>query len=82
MPASELSPAQPTAITAYLPDTTLGLFFALGEPFGSLNDAIIVVQYLLALPLILALHRLLHRPGHLLSTFALLLGMGRVPGLL
>lgn len=56
----------------------LGLFFALGEPYGTLNDAVIVVQYLLALPLILVLHRLLHRRGQLLSTIALLIGISGI----
>jgi len=56
----------------------LGLFYARGEPFGTLNDAVVVVQYLLALPLILALHLLVHRRGQLLSTVALVLGIGGI----
>lgn len=44
-----------------------------GEPFGSLNDAGIVVQYLMALPLIVALHDL--RPRGRVSTASMLLGL-------
>ena len=53
----------------------LGLFYARGAPFGTLNDAAFVVQVLLALPLVFAFHRLLQRGGHTVRTIALLLGV-------
>ena len=56
----------------------LVLFFARGEPFGALNDGFIVVQYVLALPLVLALDRLLRQPGPLITTVALVLGIAGI----
>ncbi len=53
----------------------LGAFFMRGEPFGKLNDAAIVIQYALALPLVLALHGLLRSQSQRLSIAALLLGV-------
>ena len=56
----------------------LVLFFARGEPFGTLNDGFIVVQYVLALPVVLALHHLLRQPGQKISTVALVLGIAGI----
>jgi hypothetical protein len=56
----------------------LGLFYAQGAPFGTLNDVAVVVQYVLALPLILALHKLLHRSAPTASAIALWLGLGGI----
>jgi hypothetical protein len=53
----------------------LGLFYWQGAPFGTLNDEAFVVQVLLALPLVLALHRLLHRSNRTIRTIASLLGV-------
>jgi hypothetical protein len=53
----------------------LVLFYALGGPFGTLNDGAIVLQYLLAVPVMLALHRLLHPRAARASTIALMLGI-------
>jgi hypothetical protein len=51
------------------------LFFTLGGVFGPLNDISIVFQYLLALPVALALHRVYGRRAPGLSRLALALGM-------
>lgn len=53
----------------------LVLFFILGEPYGHLNDAVVIVQYLLAFPLMLALHQLLSYRAPVLSAIALVLGV-------
>ena len=53
----------------------LVLFFALGGPFGTLNDATIVVQYVLAVPVMSALHRLLQPRAPRASGIALGLGI-------
>lgn len=53
----------------------LGLFYAQGGPFGTLNDVAVVVQYVLALPLVLALHKLMRRSAPTASAIALWLGL-------
>ena len=47
-------------------------------PLGTLNDIAVVIQYLLMLPLALALHQMLRPSGPTLSLVALLLG---IPGM-
>ena len=53
----------------------LFVFFAVGEPWGTLNDIVIVPQYLLALPIAVALHQLLRSRAPLLSLVAILVGI-------
>jgi hypothetical protein len=67
--------AYATGVVSIVQLALLGLFFARGAPFGTLNDAAFVVQVLLALPLVFGLNRLLHRSGHTVRTSALLLGV-------
>ena len=66
------------AVISIIGIALLVLFFAFGEPYGHLNDVAVVVQYLLALPLVLALHRVLRLREPALSTVALVLGVAAV----
>ncbi len=50
-------------------------FFAVGGRFGTLNDIAIVMQYLLALPIPIAIHQLIRARAQLLSTVAMLVGI-------
>jgi hypothetical protein len=55
------------------------LFFAgmmtTGERFGSINDAAILIQYLLALPIPVALHKLVQARSPVLSRVAMMIGI-------
>ena len=48
---------------------------AVKGPFGRLNDICVMIQYLLALPIPLALHRLLQARAPFLSKLAMLIGI-------
>lgn len=54
-------------------------FFGLGAPTGRLNDIAVIVQYLLMLPLAVALYQILRPFNSRLSLAALLVG---IPGML
>jgi len=60
--------------------STIGVVFFVGMlavkgPFGRLNDLCVMIQYLLALPIPLALHRLLQARAPFLSKLAMLIGI-------
>jgi hypothetical protein len=60
--------------------STIGVVFfvamlAVKGPFGRLNDICVMIQYLLALPIPLALHRLLQARAPFLSKLAMLIGI-------
>lgn len=63
------------AVVSVIQIALLVLFYISGEPYGHLNDAVFIVQVLLALPLILALHQLLRSRAPLLSATALVSGI-------
>jgi hypothetical protein len=46
-----------------------------GEKLGAINDVAVLIQYLLALPLAFALHRLVQARSPILSTAAMLAGV-------
>jgi hypothetical protein len=50
-------------------------FFVVGEPYGTLNDVSVVVQYLLAMPMLVALHTVLVRRAPRLSIVAAGIGL-------
>lgn len=50
-------------------------FFILGEPTGRLNDIAVIVQFVLMLPLAVALYQILRRINSILSLIALLFGL-------
>ncbi len=53
---------------------TATIFFAKGQPWGTINDAVSVVQMLLMLPLVPALHRILAPHSPSFSLLAALIG--------
>jgi hypothetical protein len=53
----------------------LVIFFIAGNPYGTLNDIAIAIQYLLAVPLWWALHRTFRGQGGRLNTVATWLGI-------
>ena len=48
------------------------------QVFGPMNDALIVVQYLLALPVVLALHRMIGLRSPMLNSAFMLLGLAGI----
>lgn len=63
------------AVISIVQIALLMVFFIVGQPYGTLNDVAFVVQDLLALPLLLALHQLLRERAPTESTVALALGV-------
>ena len=72
--------AYTTGVVSIFGIVSLAAFFTtLIGPFGILNDVAVVIQYVLMIPIALALHQILRRSGSALSLVALLLG---IPGML
>lgn len=63
-----------SAIMTILGLVTLMVFFALGEPWGTLNDITSVILALSILPVLLILHRLHRNAAQTISLVALVIG--------
>lgn len=54
---------------------SLIVFFVVGEPYGTLNDIAVLVQYLLALPVVLAIHTVMRMRSPQLSMITTAIGL-------
>ncbi len=56
----------------------LVIFFSIGGIFGPLNDVMVIIHYALLLPILVALHRIVHRYNPPLSAAAAVLGVAGI----
>ncbi len=63
-----------SAVASIATSLTAMLFFTRGQPWGTVNDLVSIVQMLFALPLVPALHRILASHAHSASLLAACIG--------
>ena len=67
--------AYSSALIGAIGIVSLIMFFALGQPYGTLNDVAVVAQYVLALPILVGVDRVLRPRASRLSTIAAATGV-------